>query len=143
MLHSSQSTHMSNVIVQVGPSDKLANGKALLHATIGGSMGTEEIEVVRAWTNGLKDTIRNLAHEALQSVCVLIDIRKMETYSDPAIISMITELMKDDSPFVYRTATFGGTVLHEMIEGVIRTLSGRTNLQNFKTEAEAREWLMK
>ena len=30
---------MSNVIVQVGPSEKMENGKALLHAALGGTMG--------------------------------------------------------------------------------------------------------
>lgn len=134
---------MSNVIVQVGPSEKMENGRELLHATIGGTMGAEEIKVVKSWVSGVRDSVKLLSAGAEASVCIIIDIKQMETYSDPAIISMVTELMKEDSTYVYKTATFGGTALHEMIEGVIRTLSGRTNLQNFKTEAEAMEWLKK
>ncbi len=132
---------MSNAIVQVGPSVKLDSGKQLVHAVLGGTLGKEEITLIKAWADGLKDTIKSTAAGANGSVCVLIDIREMETYNDPMIITVLTDLMKSDNSYVYRTATFGGTILHEMIEQVIRTMADRTNLKNFKTEDEAMQWL--
>lgn len=132
---------MSNALVQVGPSEKLSSGMQLLHAILGGTLGHEELDLVRGWAKGIAESVQQLANSEKNSVCVIIDIRDMQTYSDPDVITIITKLMKEDSPYVYRTATFGGTALHEMIEGVIRTMSGRNNLKNFKTEAEAREWV--
>lgn len=132
---------MSKAVILVGQSEKMKTGKQLLHAVLGGTVGSIDVELVRQWAKDLHDKIKSLAEGKDLSVCVLIDIRNLEAYTDSAVITILTDLMRDDSPFVYRTATFGGTVLHEMIQGVIRNLSGRTNLRNFKTKEEATAWL--
>ncbi|MDE1940935.1 MAG: hypothetical protein KGI66_02335 [Patescibacteria group bacterium] len=136
---------MSNVVVQVGPIEDLDAGKAggrkLLRAVIGGTLGNSDVPVLSAWAEGLNSSVNSVAGGKKQSVCVLIDIRRMETYSDPQVITILAELMKKDDPFVYKTATYGGTALHQMIEGVIRGMAGRSNLMNFPTESEALRWL--
>lgn len=132
---------MSNVTVQVGPSEKFGNGKILLHAVLGGTLKSEDIPLIKDWADSVRTSIKSLSEERIASICVIIDIRGMETYSDPSVITIITDLMKSDGDFIYKTATFGGTPLHEMIESVIKTMSGRANLRNFRTEAEALKWL--
>ncbi len=132
---------MSNTIVQVGPTEVIAPGKSVLRAKVGGTMGSSDIKLISAWAEGLNAAITKLHTETGSPVGVLIDLRTMETYTDPEIISILVKLMKDDNAHVYRTATFGGNVIHEMTERIISSLAGRTNLKNFKTEEEAIEWL--
>lgn len=132
---------MSNALVQVGPAEKLDSGKQLLRGTLGGTLGVEEYGVIQAWAEGIHESIRDLAGTAEKSVCVLLDIRSMKTYTEPRIITILTDLMKEDNPFIYKTATFGGTPLHVMIENVIGSMANRQNLRNFDTEDQALAWL--
>jgi len=132
---------MSNAVVQVGPVEKLKNGKTLIHASLGGSFGKNEVSLLSEWARSLKEAVKEGSAHQPDSVAALVDIRNLETYSDPQIITILTKLLKDDSPYVYKTATYGGNALHEMIQGVIRSLTERQNIKNFKTEAEAVDWL--
>ena len=132
---------MSNAIVQVGPSEKTDSGRVIVHAALGGTLGPEDIQLLKSWGEGLNATVKKFADEQKSPVAVLIDISSFEMYTNPDVITLLWHLMKEDNAYIYRTATFGGTVVHEMIEQVIRSLAGRTNLKNFKSEAEARTWL--
>lgn len=132
---------MSAPVLHAGPVEKPDSGHPLVRAAIGGSFGSDEVMTVKSWADNLHKLIADSSGGAKDSVDVLIDISALETYSDPELILILTNLMKNDNPFVHRTATWGGTPLHEMIERVIRGLTGRNNLKNFKTEKEAREWL--
>jgi hypothetical protein len=132
---------MSNATVQVGPTQEIAPGRSIVRALVGGTLGNDDVKLVQAWADGLNAAITKLHTEAKQPVGVLIDLRSMETYTNPQIVPILVKLMKDDNPHVLRTATFGGNVVHEMIERIISSLANRNNLKNFKTEDEALAWL--
>jgi hypothetical protein len=132
---------MSNAIVQVGPIEKSKTGKSTVRATLGGSFSSDDVGLIKGWAEGLSSAIKDEAKGKNKSVSILINITSLETYGDPAIITILSELMKGDDPFVYKTATYGGKPLHEMIQDVIESMAGRNNLKNFKTENEALAWL--
>ncbi len=132
---------MSNAIVQVGPTQNIGEGKDIVRAILGGTLDNSEVKLMRAWAEGLNVAVKNLHKQTGNKVGVLIDLRTMETYTDPEVVSILVKLMKDDNEHIYRTATFGGNVIHEMTEKIITVMAGRDNLKNFKTEEEAVEWL--
>lgn len=132
---------MSNAIVQIGKSEEISPNKKIIRASLGGTFTAEDTALLSEWARGLNESVQELSKNSDHSVCVLIDITKLETYTSPEIVTMLAELMKKDNPYIYKTATFGGNYTHEMTQGVISGLSNRDNMKNFKNEAEAIEWL--
>lgn len=132
---------MSNAIVQIGSPEEIAPNKIVLHASLGGTFTKEDTNLLSEWAEGLNKSIKELKGNSDHSICVLIDITNLETYTSPEIVTLLAELMKKDNPYVYKTATFGGNYTHEMTQGVISSLSNRDNMKNFKTKDEAVEWL--
>lgn len=130
---------MSNVIVQVGP---LEHGSTapLVKAVLGGLIEKSDVELISAWAEGLVKAVREAA-EGGRSVDVLIDISKLETYTDARVVTILSDSIKDNTGKIRRIATWGGNSLHEMAEQVIESLAGRYDIRNFKTEAEALAWL--
>jgi hypothetical protein len=134
---------MSNTIVQIAPIEATSSGQPLVRATLGGSLTGDDLPLLKSWADGLHGAIKEAGSTKNNGKCVrvIIDLSAFETYTDPQVLTVLADLMKHDDAYVYRTATWGGTTLHVMIENIIRTLAGRTNLRNFKTEAEAMKWL--
>lgn len=132
---------MSNATVQISKPETLSSGKKLIRALLSGSFNADDKKLVEAWATSLGDEVKSVAEGKKSSVVILLDIRNLETYTDPELVKVMINLMKQDSAFVYRTASFGGTPLHVMIENIIASMSGRDNLKNLKTEEEALKWL--
>jgi hypothetical protein len=140
---------MSKSFLKVDPATEISIKKLggdeksmLVRATLGGTLGNESMDTLKTWARQLNAAIQT-ASESIDKkrVCVMIDISTFELYTDPQVLTVLAELMKMDNPFVKKTATFGGRSDQEMIENVIKGFAGRSNLSNFKTEAEAMEWL--
>jgi hypothetical protein len=134
---------MSNALVQISPVEQTTSGDPLVRATLGGSLGGEDLTLLKSWADGLHGAIKEAGTAKNNGKCVrvLIDLSSFETYTDPQVLTVLADLMKQDDKYVYRTATWGGNALHVMIENVIRTLAGRDNLKNFKLQEEAMKWL--
>lgn len=128
---------MNSVELQSTPEPK----EGLVHAVIGGTFGTVELSALKTWTEKLRTDVGSVFRGTGKPVKVLIDIRGLQTYTDPSALTILAELMKKDNPFVYKTASFGGTAGHEIAQDVIKIFAGRSNLRNFKSEEEARAWL--
>lgn len=132
---------MSNATVQIGKSEEITPNKKVIKASLGGTFTAEDTALLSEWAKGLNSSIKELSKDNGHSVCILIDISNLETYTSPEIVTLLADLMKKDNPYVYKTATFGGNYTHEMTQGVISGLSNRDNIKNFKNEAEAVQWL--
>jgi hypothetical protein len=114
----------------------------LIGATLGGTLSTENIDNLKTWARQLNAAIETTSKNADgKSVCTIIDISDFKNYTDPQVLTVLAQLMKMDNKFVYRTATFGGRMTQVMIENIIKTFAGRTNLRNFQTRDEAMAWL--
>jgi hypothetical protein len=127
-----------NVKGTKGPDEKTM----LVRAMLGGTLAADNIDTLKAWAHQLAAAIETTSESAdRKPICVIIDISTFEMYSDPQVLTVLAQLMRADNPYVRKTATFGGRIDQEMIENIIKGFAGRDNLQNFKTEAEAMEWL--
>ena len=134
---------MSNTLVQISPIDKTAKGDPLIRAALGGSLTGDDLQLLRSWAEGMHSAIKEAGtlKNAGKCVRVVIDLSTFETYTDPRVLTVLSDLMRDDDKYVYRTATWGGNSIHVMIENIITGMAGRSNLRNFKTDAEAIKWL--
>lgn len=111
----------------------------IVHLTIAGHLNTDALPDLLEWIQKVKETIKNL-HAKKGPVLCLVDITGMKTYHADILTNFAT-LMKDNEPYILRTATFGGNVAITMAEDVIIALSGRNNLKAFHTKEEALAWL--
>lgn len=129
---------MSKINLNVDTSEA-KNGLILL--TIGGMFGTENIPELQKWSEDVQKNILKTNIDFKEKVKVLIDIKDLKGYTDPEVLLILGKLMRLDSPYVARTASFGGSYPQEMAQEVIKAVAERDNLKNFKTEKEARSWL--
>ncbi len=134
---------MPQATAQVGESKILHSGKHLLRASLGGTFESGDIDLIISWASALRSEIERLAAGKPKSVCVLVDVHELGVYTDTKFLSILADVMKKDESYIYKTASWGGSVIHEMAQQILKTMSKRDNLKNWKTEAEALEWLGK
>ena len=113
----------------------------LIFLKISGMFGTEDLQDLKNWSEDVKKTILKTNIDFKNKIKVLIDIKNLQGYTDPQVLIILGDLMKVDSPYVLKTASFGGSYPQEMAQEVIKAVAERDNLKNFKTEKEARIWL--
>ncbi len=111
----------------------------IVHMTIGGDVSAEEMAKLTEWAQKVKETIKDL-HSKKGPVLCLVDITNMKAYHADVLTTLAT-LMKDNEPYVLRTATFGGNSTITMAEDVVIALSGRNNLRAFNSKEKALHWL--
>lgn len=111
----------------------------IVHMTIGGNVDAGAMAKLTEWTQKVKETIKDLYSKKGPVLC-LVDITDMQTYHAD-VLTALAGLMKDNEPYVLRTATFGGNSTITMAEDIIIALSGRNNLKAFNSKEKALEWL--
>lgn len=112
----------------------------IAHLTIGGDLSADATDKLNAWMNDVKKVIKDLYDKKSEQVLCLVDITDLKTYH-PDILMTLAGLMKENEPYVLRTATFGGSKSIVMAEDVVIALSGRNNLKAFDSKDEAVSWL--
>ena len=132
---------MSSAVVQICGIEEACPGKRVVRSVLAGTFGRDDLGALSGWADGLYSAVKEAGAGKDHSVGILVDISGLETYTDPSVITLLSDLMKKDVKFVRRTATFGGTEAQEMALQVIQVMAQRDNLKNFKTEAEAVKWL--
>ena len=112
----------------------------IVNVRISGDLVPDSMPKFAEWTNKVKKVIKDQFGKTNEKVLCLVDITDLKRYAPEAMVQLAS-LMKDNEPYVLRTATFGGNSYTIMAEDVVIALSGRNNLKAFKTEDEALEWL--
>jgi hypothetical protein len=127
------SEHKLELKVSVGASN-------IVHVTIGGNINAGEMSKFAQWISKVKDTIRKEYEREKEQVLCLVDITNLKEYH-PQVLVDLASMMKDNEPYVLRTATYGGNSYMTMAEDIVIALSGRKNLRAFNTRDEALRWL--
>ncbi len=113
----------------------------IIHARIGGDLHHDTMPAFMVWAHKLRTTVRDVYNRKGGKVRAIIDISELTSY-DMEILAALAELMKDNEPYVLKSAAFGGNPYIILAQDILLALSGRTNLKAFKTEAEALEWIV-
>jgi len=112
----------------------------VVNVTIGGDLIMENLSQFTEWTENLKKTIKETFLKKNKKVLVLADISGLRKYDSEVMVQLATT-MRENEPYVFRNATYGGSQYVKMAEDVVAALSGRNNLKSFKTREEALNWL--
>lgn len=112
----------------------------IIHITIGGNLDAETMSQFAEFVQKIKDTVHDLFNKHDKRVLCLVDISTLSGYHPDVLVSL-AQMMKENEPFVLRTATFGGGQYMIMAEDIVIALSGRKNLRAFNTKQEAISWL--
>ncbi|MFA6536238.1 MAG: hypothetical protein WC250_02235 [Candidatus Paceibacterota bacterium] len=132
---------MNKVTLTVEEAKPLTPEREVVKATASGLLGLSDLPALQAWGQELNEQARKHSCPTNRPIAILLDIQELEGYNSPEILSALVELMKADKPFVYKTATYGGTKTHELIQQILEEMAERDNLKNFPTETEAIAWL--
>lgn len=114
----------------------------IVHITIAGDLIAPNLSKFTEWMFRVRQTIEDLFRKKNKRVLCLVDISELKKY-DSEVLVELAALMKDNEPFVERTATFGGSSYMIMAEDVVVALSGRKNLKGFETKEKAMSWLLR
>ena len=132
---------MKEVILKVEEATPLTKDREMVRASAAGLLGLGDVPALKTWGQELNQQIQKYSRPDSRPVAILLNIENLEGYDSPEILSALVDLMKADKPYVYKTATYGGTKTHELIQQVLEHMTERDNLRNFPTETEAIAWL--
>jgi hypothetical protein len=108
----------------------------IIHTRIGGDLHHDTMPAFMAWAHTLRTTVRDVYNRKGGKVRAIIDISGLTSY-DTEILAALAQLMKNNEPYILKSATFGGNAYIVLAQDILLALSGRTNLKAFKTEAAA------
>ncbi len=112
----------------------------IVHVTIGGDINAGRMSKFAEWISKVKETIKKEYEKENKQILCLVDITLLKEYHPQVLVDLAT-MMKDNEPYVLRTATFGGNSYMTMAEDIVIALSGRKNLRAFNSRDEAITWL--
>jgi hypothetical protein len=122
-----------NLNIKIGADD-------ILNLAIAGDITGTNMAKLTEWTGEVKQSIMDLYKKSGEKILCLVDISRLEKY-DPEAITILADMLKENEPYVRKTATFGGSSYVIMAEDVVVALSGRHNLKGFGKKEEALSWL--
>ncbi len=123
------------------PLEVNVEGTDLVLLTISGNVGTDQMPDFALALSEASKTIKGLFDNHGQKVKVLIDVSKFTgNYAVEAVVKL-AGFAKNNTPYILKTASFGGSDKVKMAGEVIIQLAHRDNIKLFDTKKEAVEWL--
>lgn len=113
----------------------------IVYLTLSGDMKDAEMDSLREWIVEVEKTVKDHSKKIGHGVLCLVNLSSMGAYSGDSL-SEISIMMKENEPYVRRTATYGGKEALVLAQEAVSALSGRKNFHAFKKEEDAMEWLL-
>ena len=110
--------------------------------TLKGSINKNCIPALKEWAQETAKTIKELYQETGQKVKTTVDLSSLVEKYDSEGIMILSSLMKENEPYIERTATFGANWTIKFAEDIVINLAGRKNIKTFENKKDALEWLM-
>jgi hypothetical protein len=112
----------------------------LMIVTMAGTFGGDDVGELATWSADVSAKVKNYFMKSGKKLNVLADVSALQ-YTSAAILNEMVTLMKNDDPYIRKTATFGANPAIFAAGEIVLALSGRENVKAFHTEEEARAWL--
>jgi len=123
------------------PELKIATDDALIHLLLAGNLTDEYLPQFQNWARQVHQTVLTIYKKTGQKVRFLTDVSRLK-YMSREIIKEFIKLLKANKIYVHKSATFGGNLETMAALSFSSVASDRANFQHFKTEKEARDWLL-
>lgn len=114
----------------------------IIHLLLDGKLTKEHLAEFQAWADKVYETMLRVREETGQNVKFLTNVTHLEAL-DEEVMKVYADLLKKDTPYVYRSATFGASKDALTWLVAVMTASGRKNFKHFQTREEALAWLNK
>lgn len=126
----------------IRPLTATALSESLVLLVLSGTLNTPEIiRELDADSKKVHTLIHGLYSKKFVSIDVLIDLRAFSGAYSPVALESLAHLAKQDESYVRKTACFGASNDVRLAGDIVAVFAGRSNIEFFKTEEEARAWL--
>lgn len=123
------------------PIDIRIHPKGYVALTITGDLTSDDAEAFDADLRVGAETIRQFSEKEGHKVKVLMDVSAFTGVYDAASLQGLVDLASGDTPFVEKSASFGGTDKVKAAGEVVTALAERNNIAIFDTKEKALAWL--
>lgn len=113
----------------------------IIYVTLGGKITNDNIERFATWTKGLRAQIDTIAERKKFPILVYSDVSAVEHFERKPI-SPLRELFAHDGQYEMKSAIVGASFFVAKLIDAIVEFTGRTNVRQFETKAEALAWLL-
>lgn len=117
----------------------LAEG--LLHIYFVGDLSEARMQQLEHDVAEAKEYIRSQYGRTGKKFRTLIDLTKFTGIYAPAAMTVLADFEKFNAPYMDKSAGFGGGTTTNIAANIVSHLSGRDNIEFFKTKEEALAWL--
>jgi len=114
--------------------------RTILHVVLGNATDNNEVDQLEKFLHKSHDIAVEIYHTTGEMVSGLIDLTHFSSYS-PKVISIIASVLKDNKPYIKKTATYGANPFIKLAEETVYALAGRDNFKAFDSKDEAIAWL--
>jgi hypothetical protein len=101
----------------------------------------ERFEEFKLFGQKIVDTITETYGQTHEKVRTLVDLTYLTKYS-PRSIAALVDVLNKTQQHTLKTATFGARPDILLAQKAVTALAGRDNIRAFKTEHEAKMWLL-
>jgi len=112
----------------------------ILHVRLGNATSDEDVKKLEDFLEKSHELAVDLYNKTGDMVCGLIDLSHFNSYS-PKVVSIIAEVLKDNKPYIKKTATYGANPFIRLAEETVFALAGRNNFKTFDSKEDAINWL--
>ena len=109
--------------------------------TLKGVADENNIAALEEWAKKAALIIKDTHQKTGKKVRSLVDLKDLGSDYDIGVIKIISSLMKENQPYIEKTATFGANFVIKLLEETIITMAGRDNIKVFKNKEDAMKWL--
>lgn len=100
-----------------------------------------DVEETKEWADTLKKLIKATFTKTKKKVLVLTDLSESTVANNIRVQSIITELEKEDAPYVEKSAAYTSNFTLRSLANIVAKISARRNFLVFPTKEEALGWL--
>ncbi len=112
----------------------------IIDVKLASSSTDEEVAELGEFLEKLHELAVDLYNKKGEMINALVDLSNFTSYS-PKVVSLIADVLKDDKPYIRKTATFGASTFIKLAEETVFALAERNNFKAFDSKKEALEWL--
>lgn len=113
----------------------------VIYLVAGGRLTNEHVDEFTAWCERVKSMIDMQAKRGRSPVLIYADASRVICFETKPVKALRT-LFDHDKQYSLKTAIVGAKPMTRMMVDAAISLSGRTNIKQFRTKDEALSWLL-
>lgn len=116
--------------------------KDYLRMEIAGDLNNDALPCLRENIDAWKKVLINETNGGKNKIRVLVDASGTTERYHPSALTELTNMAKWNQDYVEKSAIFGIPEVLRVSAAIIKTMAGRSNMELFRKEEDAIEWLL-